>query len=192
MANKTIVVDPITRIEGHLGVEVEIYRGKVIDARCKCTLFRGFENILKTRDPGDAIHLTQRICGVCSCAHATASVLCNESAAGMIVSDNARIIRNLALGANFLHSHILHFYHLAALDFVKGPDTAPFLPRFEGDYRLPDAVNAACVEHYLEALKMRMLAHEMRAMWTGKAPHHVGFQCGGVSERYGADLPVHC
>ncbi|MCP4650500.1 MAG: nickel-dependent hydrogenase large subunit [PVC group bacterium] len=185
--SKKIVIDPITRIEGHLGVEVEVENDKVIDARCKANMFRGFETILKGRDPRDAIHLTQRICGVCSCAHATASVLCVENAAGANIPENARIIRNLALGANYLHSHILHFYHLAALDFVQGPSVPPFIPRYTGDFRLPEKINAACVEHYLEALKIRMLAHEMRAMWTGKAPHHVGFMLGGVSEKPSVD-----
>ncbi|MFH2137387.1 MAG: nickel-dependent hydrogenase large subunit [Candidatus Omnitrophota bacterium] len=181
--SKTIIIDPITRIEGHLGIEVEVEDGKVTDAKCIANMFRGFEKILQGRDPRDAIHITQRICGVCSAAHATASVSCIESAAGEIIPENARIIRNLGLGANYLHSHILHFYHLAALDYVQGPEVPPFIPRYTGDYRLPEKVNAACVAHYLEALKIRMLAHEMRAIWTGKAPHLVGFMPGGVSEQ---------
>jgi hydrogenase large subunit len=180
---KTIVIDPLTRIEGHLGIEVEVYKGKVIDARCKGNMFRGFEIILKGRDPRDALHLTQRICGVCSASHGNASVRCLDSAFGVTPTDNARIIRNLVVGANYLHSHILHFYHLAALDYVVGPDAPPFLPRYKGDYRLPENINKACVQHYLEALKIRIVAHEMRAIWAGKAPHHVGFVVGGVTER---------
>jgi hydrogenase large subunit len=86
------------------------------------------------------------------------------------------------LGANYIQSHILHFYHLAALDFVKGPGVAPFVPRYEGDYRLPEDVNAKCVEHYLEALDMRMKAQEMLAIFGGKMPCHVTFCPGGITE----------
>ena len=80
MAKKIITIDPITRIEGHLKVELEIEGGKVIDARSSGTLFRGFEIILKGRDPQDAQHLTQRACGICSASHATAASLTLESA----------------------------------------------------------------------------------------------------------------
>jgi len=183
MANQKIVIDPISRIEGHLGIEVEIAGGKVADARSVATMFRGFEIILRGRDPRDAPHLTQRICGVCSADHAFACVCGLENAFGITIPENARIIRNLVVGANYLHSHILHFYHLSALDYVTGPDTAPFIPRYKGDYRLAKDVNEACVAHYLEALKIRTLPHEMRALFAGKAPHHVGFLAGGVTQK---------
>jgi len=183
MAKKKIVIDPVSRIEGHLGIEVELDGGKVVDARCRGTLFRGFEIILKGRDPRDAVHLTQRICGVCSASHAFASACALDNAFGVKPPDAARVIRNLAVGANYLHSHILHFYHLAALDYVKGPDTAPFIPRLGTDFRLPKKVNDRCIEHYLEALKIRTLPHEMRALFAGKAPHHVGFVAGGVTQK---------
>ena len=183
MAKKKIVIDPVTRIEGHLGIEAELDGGKVVDARSKGTLFRGFEIILKGRDPRDAVHLTQRICGVCSASHAMASATCLDNAFGVKPPDSARVIRNLVVGANFLHSHILHFYHLSVLDYVKGPDTAPFIPRYKGDYRLSKEANDACVNHYLEALKIRILPHEMRAIFVGKAPHHVGFVAGGVTQK---------
>ncbi len=183
MAGRKIVIDPVTRIEGHLGIEVEVAQGRVIDARSMGTLFRGFELILKGRDPRDAPHLTQRICGVCSASHGLAASYNLDNAFGVTPPDNARIIRNLVVGANYIHSHILHFYHLSALDYVRGPDTAPFIPRYKGDYRLPKDVNDACVAHYLEALKMRMLPHQMRALFAGKAPHHVGFVPGGVTQK---------
>lgn len=183
MANQKITIDPISRIEGHLGIEVEVDKGKVVDARTIATLFRGFEIILKDRDPRDAINITQRICGVCSADHALASACALENAFGVTIPDNARIIRNLVVGANYLHSHILHFYHLASLDYVTGPDTAPFIPRFKGDYKLPKNVNDTIVNHYLEALKIRVIPHEMRAIFVGKAPHHVGFVAGGVTQK---------
>ena len=85
---------------------------------------------------------------------------------------NGRIIRNLILGANFIQSHILHFYHLAALDYVKAPDNImPLAPRYEGDYRLPQDVNDAAVNHYLQALEMRKKAHELVAIFGGRALH---------------------
>lgn len=113
-----IVIDPVTRIEGHLKVEVEIEDGKVKDAWSSGTLFRGFEVILKDRDPRDAWLITQRICGVCPTPHAYASVLSMDDSFGVQAPTAGRILRNLSLGANYVHSHILHFYHLAALDYV--------------------------------------------------------------------------
>ncbi|MFP4071498.1 MAG: nickel-dependent hydrogenase large subunit, partial [Desulfovibrionales bacterium] len=101
-AGKTVkvAVDPVTRIEGHLKVEVEVQDGKVVDARCSGGMYRGFENILVGRDPRDASQLVQRICGVCPTAHATASVLALDDAFGVKPTTNGRIARNLILGAN--------------------------------------------------------------------------------------------
>ncbi|NIT79332.1 MAG: nickel-dependent hydrogenase large subunit, partial [Thermoplasmata archaeon] len=102
----------MTRIEGHLKVEVEVDEGRVIGARSIGTLFRGIEIILTGREPRDAVFITQRVCGVCPIAHATASALALDAAFGATPPDNGRIIRNLILGANFIQSHLLHFYHL--------------------------------------------------------------------------------
>lgn len=113
-----IVVDPLTRIEGHLRIEVEVENGKVKNARSCGTLFRGLEIILKGRDPRDAQHFTQRACGVCTYTHALASTRALEDAMGISIPKNATYIRNLVLGMQFLHDHIVHFYHLHALDFV--------------------------------------------------------------------------
>ena len=185
-----VSIDPITRIEGHLKVDLEVDNGKVTDARCSGTLFRGFELIMNGRDPRDAQHLTQRICGVCPQSHAMAASLNLESAFGVEPPENARIMRNLVEGANFLMSHILHFYHLAALDYVTGPDTAPFVPRYEGDYRLPKNVNDAAVNHYIQALDMRKKCHEMLAIFGGKMPHSVTFVPGGITEQATVDKIV--
>lgn len=182
-----ITIDPITRIEGHLKIEIEIEEGKVVDAKSSGTMFRGFEIILKGRDPRDAQHLTQRICGVCPASHGLAASLALESAFSVKPPENARIMRNLVLSSNYLQSHILHFYHLAALDYVKGPDTAPFIPRYEGDYRLPEDVNSRCVSHYLEALKIRRMCHEMLALFGGKMPCHMTFCPGGITESPSVD-----
>jgi hydrogenase large subunit len=178
-----VSIDPVTRIEGHLKVEVEVKDGKVVDARCFGGMYRGFEQILKGRDPRDAAQITQRICGVCPTAHAQASVLALDDAYGVKLTENGRIARNLILGANYLQSHILHFYHLAALDYVNGPDVAPFIPRYEkNDVRLDKATNAVGVNQYLEALEMRKICHEMVALLGGKMPHVSGIVVGGATE----------
>lgn len=177
-----VIVDPVTRIEGHLKVEVEVENGVVVDAHTSGTLFRGMELIMKGRDPRDAVQIMQRICGVCPVSHCTAGTLALDDAFGIEAPPNGRIIRNLILGSNFIQSHILHFFHLAALDYVKGPDVAPFTPRYQADYRLPDDINAQAVNHYLEALNMRRKAHEMGAIWGGKMPHVQAIVPGGVSE----------
>ncbi|MBP8645907.1 MAG: nickel-dependent hydrogenase large subunit [Syntrophobacteraceae bacterium] len=113
-----VVVDPITRIEGHLRIEVEVGEGKVKNAWSSSTLFRGLEIILQGRDPRDAWLFTQRACGVCTYVHGLASVRSVDDAVGAKIPDNARLIRNLLMGAQFLHDHIVHFYHLHALDWV--------------------------------------------------------------------------
>ena len=113
-----VVVDPLTRIEGHLRIEVEVENGKIKDARSCGTLYRGLENILKGRDPRDAQHITQRTCGVCTYTHALCSTRALEDAMKVNLPANATYIRNLVLGAQFLHDHLVHFYHLHALDFV--------------------------------------------------------------------------
>ena len=113
-----IVVDPLTRIEGHLRIEVEVEGGKIKNARSCGTLFRGLELILKGRDPRDAQHFTQRTCGVCTYTHALASTRCLEDAINKPIPANATYIRNLVLAMQFMHDHIVHFYHLHALDFV--------------------------------------------------------------------------
>ena len=186
---KKIKIDPITRIEGHLSIEAVIDDGVVKEACSAGTLFRGFELILQGRDPRDANRLTQRICGVCPSAHATASTLCIDDAFGLTdtIPDNAKLIRNLIFGSNFLQSHILHFYHLAALDYVDAVsavgDLALFVPRYEGDYRVPAEANAELVNHYLTALDIRRKCQEMLSIFGGKMPHNIGIVPGGVTEK---------
>ena len=117
MANR-VVIDPITRIEGHLRIEIEVNDGKVVDAYSSGTMVRGFENILKGRDPRDAWAFTERACGVCTTVHALASVRTVEDALGITVPPNAELIRNLMFCAQYLQDHVVHFYHLHALDWV--------------------------------------------------------------------------
>jgi len=113
-----VVVDPVTRIEGHLRIEAEVDGGSVKDAWSSSTMFRGIEIILKGRDPRDAWAFTQRICGVCTTVHAIASIRAVETAIGAVPPPNARLLRNLIIGAQCVQDHVVHFYHLHALDWV--------------------------------------------------------------------------
>jgi [NiFe] hydrogenase large subunit/hydrogenase large subunit len=113
-----VVVDPVTRIEGHLRIEAEVDRGAVQDAWSSSTMFRGIEIILRGRDPRDAWAFTQRICGVCTTVHAIASIRAVENAIGSAPPPNARLLRNLIIGAQAVQDHVIHFYHLHALDWV--------------------------------------------------------------------------
>ncbi len=115
---KRIVVDPITRIEGHLRIEAVIDGGKIVDAWSSSTAFRGIEKILKGRDPRDAHHFTQRFCGVCTTVHSMASIRAVEDALNIQIPDNARLIRNIIMGIQNVQDHVIHFYHLHALDWV--------------------------------------------------------------------------
>ncbi len=113
-----IVVDPVTRIEGHLRIEAEVKDGKITNAWSSSTMFRGLEKILIGRDPREAWTFAQRICGVCTTVHALASIRAVENALGIVIPDNARILRNIIIGSQNIQDHIIHFYHLHALDWV--------------------------------------------------------------------------
>lgn len=117
MANR-IVVDPVTRIEGHLRIEAEIKDGKIVDAYSSSTMVRGIEQIVKGRDPRDVWAFVQRTCGVCTTVHALASVRAVEDALGIAIPPNAEMVRNIMEGSLYMHDHVIHFYHLHALDWV--------------------------------------------------------------------------
>ena len=118
-SGKRVVVDPITRIEGHLRIEVNLDKDNVIrNAVSTGTMWRGLEVILKGRDPRDAWAFVERICGVCTGVHALTSVRCVEDALGIKIPDNANIIRNLIHATLYAQDHLVHFYHLHALDWV--------------------------------------------------------------------------
>ena len=114
----TIVIDPVTRIEGHLRMETEVVNGRVSNAWSCGTLFRGIEPILKDRDPRDAWMFTQRLCGVCTYVHGVTSVRSVENALSLSIPENARVIRNLLMGSQFIHDHIVNFYQLHLVDWV--------------------------------------------------------------------------
>lgn len=113
-----VVVDPVTRIEGHLRIDVEVENGAVQNSWSSGQMWRGIEVILRGTDPVDAWMFTQRICGVCTTVHAITSVRAVEDALGLEIPANAQYIRNLILIGHALHDHIVHFYHLSALDWV--------------------------------------------------------------------------
>ena len=116
---QTSVIDPISRIEGHLRIEMSVEDNKVIDAHVSGGLFRGLELIVQGRTPTDAAYIAQRVCGVCPVSHGHTSSYAAEAAYGITIPNGARLIRNMVECAQFLHSHILWFYNLYALDFVN-------------------------------------------------------------------------
>jgi len=183
MATITIM-DPVTRIEGHMKVEVTIdnVNGQlcVVDARCTGTLFRGFETVLKGRDPWDAPIITERICGVCPVSHGMAAVKALDAAAGIVPPTDGRVLRNLVLGANFIQSHILHFYLLAALDYVHGPNSAPWTPAWDVDMR-SQTLDGVVADHLGLAVEARRRAHEMGAIFGGKMPSPHTYIPGGFT-----------
>lgn len=207
-----IKLDPITRIEGHLSVSLDIEDGKVAAAYSAGTMFRGFEMILQGRDPLDAVQITQRICGVCPVDHGVAASLGLDQALGLDTPDNGRLLRNLIVAANHIQDHILHFYHLSALDFIdikavtqyRGNDqgllelrdwvqaelqhkkinpAAPFLPRYRGTYIKDTDLNLTAIKNYLAAFRTRALSHEMLAVFGGKAPHAASLVPSGVTAK---------
>ncbi len=175
-------MDPVTRIEGHMKVEITVDSNggllEIVDARCTGTLFRGFESLLHGRSPLDGPIITQRICGVCPISHALSAVLALENVSDYLPPTNARLLRNLTLAANFLQSHILHFYLLAALDFVEGPNAAPWTPAWNIDMR-PGLETVA--ENLPAAIQARRRAHEMGAVFGGRMPTSSSYIPGGFT-----------
>jgi [NiFe] hydrogenase large subunit len=211
-----VVIDPITRIEGHLKLEVEVDGGKVKDAWTSGTLFRGFEIILQGRDPRDAWQFTQRVCGVCPTSHGHTSSMGLDDSFKVKIPDNALIMRNMIEGCQFLHSHILWFYHLAALDyvdvvsalsaktsdpellavqgklktFVESGQLGPFANAYWGHpaYKLTPELNLLAVSHYLKALDMQAEAASMSALFGGKMPMTMTSPPGGSNAIVNLDL----
>jgi len=205
-----LILDPVTRIEGHLRIDTHVENGQVLEAWSRGEMFRGLESLLVGRNPLDAPAITQRICGVCPVSHGIAASRALEAAFGIAPPGNGRLLRNLILGANYLQNHILHFYQLSALDFIRvetlldyrGKDRelldlqswargemnsgrilpmAPLLPQLPGRYSGTTEWNHLALEHYLEALEIRREAHRMAALFGGKMPHPASLVPGGVT-----------
>lgn len=119
MATEKLVIDPLTRIEGHLRLELETDGGQIQNAWSETTQFRGIETIVKGRDPRDVWAFVGRICGVCTGTHSNASVTAVEDAIGSVPPHMAQVIRDLVLASHEVHDHVVHFYHLHALDWVN-------------------------------------------------------------------------
>ncbi|MGD0626512.1 MAG: nickel-dependent hydrogenase large subunit [Thermodesulfobacteriota bacterium] len=207
--SRKITIDPVTRIEGHLKIEVEIENGQVKDAWSSGTMARGFEALLTGKDPRDASFVASRFCGVCNSVHQLASSRALDAAFGAKVPWGGTLIRNLVMGAEYIYDHPLHFYQLSALDYidvmaiakyngndkdllavkdkivglVTAKDTYPLTPRYEPDefsIKDPDTVITA-VKHYIDALKIHAQARNMGAIWGGRTPHYQNIVVGGVT-----------
>ncbi len=204
-----VVIDPVTRIEGHLRVEVEVENGKVANAWTTSTLFRGLEMIVENRPWMDAWHYTHRVCGVCPTPHGHNSAMALEDAAGINPPPNARIMRNLLESAQLLHDHILWFYVLDGLDYVdlvsalSAKTTSAELSQVQTRlkafvdsgqlgfldnnyfghpaYKLPPELNLQLAAHYLEAIKIQAIASEASAVFGAKFPYHMSTPPGGYS-----------
>lgn len=176
-----ITINPITRISGFLEIEVEVEKNQIIDAKSSGMLFRGFEKMLKGRQPLDAIYFTERICGICSTAHAMASTLALEDILNIRPNQNDKMLRDFMHGCEFIQNHLRHFYQYTLPDYVQGSDIQPLYSVIHQDYRLPDHLNKKLSEHYLESITYSRLAHEMLAVLGGKAPHSHGIFVGGVT-----------
>jgi hydrogenase large subunit len=157
MANQ-IVIDPVTRIEGHLRIEAQVANGVVSAAYSSGTMFRGMELILQGRDPREAWIWAQRICGVCTTVHAHTSVYAVEDALGIEIPPNARLIRNLIAGAQHIQDHVIHFYHLHALDWVDVTGALKADPQATSDLAQKISPWAKSSTQYFTGIKARVKA----------------------------------
>ena len=185
LQKKTIF--PVTRIHNPMLLEAWLEDGEIKDAFISDTLYRGFEQILLGRSALDMPYYTQRICGICSSAHAITAALAVEQALGMQVPPNGLLIRNLILTGDFIQNHIRHLYLYTLPDYFRGPDIAPFLPHSEADLRLSSKENSTMTDHYFKALEISRSAHAAFAVFGGKAPHGHGIVPGGASMEVDAD-----
>jgi hydrogenase large subunit len=186
MARKTIF--PMTRIHEPIRIDVEVEGGRVTDAWVSSHLYRGWEQMMISRDIRDSILFTQRICGICSSAHAVADSLALQQASGLAPTVNGQHLINLILAADTIQNHLRHFYLLTLPDFAAGPDTPPWTPRpARPDLRLPAKTNAVLVEHLPTAIRIAASAHELLTMFGAKAPHQQTIMVTGVTQQTNAD-----
>jgi len=178
---KRIVINPVTRISGFMEIEATIERNIVVDVKTKGLLFRGFEKMLQGRSPFDAVYFTERICGICSTAHAMASTLALEAALNINVSSQGRYLRDIIHACEFLQNHIRHFYQYTLPDYVRLPNGSPVLATTHHDFRLTKPRNDLLVQHYFDSLDISRSGHEMLAVLGGKAPHNHGIFLGGIT-----------
>jgi len=211
-----IVIDPITRVEGHLKVEVATDGNRVISAKCSADMYRGLEKALIGYDYLTAIHISQRICGCCPYAQAEASALAIEDALNIELNKNGKLLRNLIIGAYKLKDFIFHFYTLSSLDFMdifsilnyngnspnmnqlknwmKGEINSKkvfpspiFLQSYKAAYIKSKELNLVLINHYLESFEAIKKIDTMVKVFGGKSPHMVSIEAGGVTTRPTAD-----
>lgn len=183
-----VVIDPVTRIEGHLRVEMvtkklETSTGKwdVVDkAYCSGTLFRGWETILRGRDPRDAWIITQRICGVCPAPHGEASIQAIEAASNVTPTPLTILIRNVLHGAYYIYDHIIHTYILVGPELGVVAKYPPMVPPALGK---EGVAKLGLGSSYVQALEIQRKANEIVALWGGKFPHHQSEYPGGMTVR---------
>ena len=209
MAIETVRLGPVSRISDDMNVQVAIDAGKVVDAHVAGTVARGFEVILRGKDPRDAVILSQRICGVCPAPHAVASALALDDLTDASIPRPARLVRNLILGASHLASHIVSFYLATLQDYIDPTavaayggdderlqlvarkvgallgtgDGAPFTPRYASDescLKDPNSV-AGLLANYFDALLAKRKAETMTAIFAGRHPHICSVVPGGVT-----------
>jgi len=207
-----VVIDPVTRIEGHLRITCAVENGKVTDAWNTSTLFRGFEIFMKGRDPRDIWHFAMRICGVCPTPHGWNGVRCAEMAMGIDkMDDNTRLIRNMMEASQIAYDHVLHFYVLQGLDYVnpvnalKARPTDPTLQAVQAQvralvdsgqlsiftggywtnpgYKLPPDLDLLLVAHYLQSIDVQQIANDAGGVFLGgKYPHIMNYAPGGMTQ----------
>ncbi len=214
-----LTIDPVTRIEGHLKVEVNIEDGIIKNAKCSADMYRGIEKALKGYDYLAPIHITQRTCGCCPYAHAEAAALAIENALGIELNKNGILLRNMVIGAYKIKDYLLHFYTLSLLDFMdiaailkyNGNDVdllelkkwtlkelaskkvfpSPlFLVRYKANYIKLKKLNITLIKHYLESFDIMKKAAELVRIFGSKAPHMTSIEAGGVTTRPTADRLV--
>jgi len=207
-----VIIDPITRIEGHLRITCMVENGKVTEAWNTSTLFRGFEIFMKDRDPRDVWHFAMRICGVCPTPHGFNSVRASEQAMGVSqMDDNTRLVRNMMEASQIGYDHILWFYILNALDYVNvvnalsAKPTGPALKQVQDQvkalvesgqlgpfangywdhpaYKLTPELDLELTAHYLEAIQAQQHANDAGGVFLGgKYPHIMNYAPGGLTE----------
>ncbi len=212
MAGKKIVIDPVTRIEGHLRITCVVEDGKVTDAWNTATLFRGFEIFMKDRDPRDIWHFAMRICGVCPTPHGWNGVRAAEMAMGVDRMDDAtRLVRNMMEASQIAYDHILWFYVLNAFDYVNVPNALNAKPKtpalkavqdqvravvesgqlgpFAGQYwdhpgyKLPAELDLELTAHYLQSIEAQQVANDAGGViMGGKYPMIMNYATGGVTQ----------
>lgn len=187
--SKRIIVNPLTRISGFMEIDVTIEQHKIVEAKTKGNLFRGFEKMLLGRNPFDTVYFTQRICGICSAAHSTAASLALEDALQIKPMEQGKYLRDLLHCCEFLQNHIRHFYQYTLPDYVK-IDQIPVFEAEHEDFRLPQEINNRLAQHYFDSLPISRLAHQMLALLGGKAPHNHGVFIGGITTQATAEIVI--